>query len=78
MPSYTVDFTTTASVTVKVEADDPDSAIDFAYDEMPAEICAQCSGWGRNWSKEEGEYEVDAVYGADGKKVWGDTTEGTT
>lgn len=80
MPQYTVDFTATTSVTVKVEADDPESAVDLAYDGLPQGICAKCSGWRQDWTKEEGVYEADSAYDADGIRVWGDgadSTEGT-
>lgn len=46
---------------VRIPADTPEedreqAAYDAAYDAL-GEICASCGGWGRNWSKDEGEYE---------------------
>lgn len=32
-----------------------DQILDIAYEEMPGGICAQCSGWDRNWSLEIGD-----------------------
>lgn len=65
MAKYRVYFTTTASLSVDVEVDDDltgedahDAAIDRAYDEMPSDMCAQCSGWRTPWSREFGEWEV--------------------
>lgn len=78
MPQYQVDFTAITSVIIKVEADDPDSAVDLAYDEVPQGICAQCSGWRQDWSKDEGQYEAAAVYDADDKQVWGEGTPDST
>jgi len=59
MPKYRVYLTTTASATVYVEAENPDDAIDLAYEEGPAGICAHCSGWGQNWSVDLGEWGTD-------------------
>ena len=58
MPKYSVDFETSVSVTITVEADDEDAAIDKAYDEIPSSVCAQCSGWGQKWSLDLGEFEL--------------------
>lgn len=69
MPKYRVFFATTASLSVEVELDDEEierhggdaksAAIEKAYDAMPGDICAQCSGWGRNYSLELGEFEIE-------------------
>ena len=58
MTVYYVDFTTTASLSVKVEADDAEAAIDAAYDELPGGVCAPCSGWGQAWVLDLGDWEV--------------------
>mgnify|MGYP000184366729 CR=1 FL=1 len=58
MPTYSVNFETTASVTITVEAEDEDAAVDLAYDEIPSSVCAQCSGWGQKWSLDLGEFEL--------------------
>ena len=71
MPQYQVHFLTTMSVTVRVDADNPESAIDAAYDEAPGGICTQCSGWGQPWSRDaDGDLEPDAVTDKTGAKVW--------
>lgn len=69
---YRVYFTGTADLTVTVDVNDPEAAIEQAYDEMPSGLCAQCSGWGRTWSRDwPEEVEVYAVDDADGKQVVG-------
>jgi hypothetical protein len=72
MTKYTVYLETGLEVGVKVEAADADEAIDKAYDERPGSICAQCSGWGQNWTKSEGdELEPNCVVDdATGETVW--------
>lgn len=60
MPKYRVYLQTSASMTVTVEAEDPDAALDAAYEEAPGGVCAQCSGWGKNWSLDLGEWESDS------------------
>ena len=59
MSRYRVGMSTIANITVTVEADSPKDAIEKAYDELPGSICAQCSGWGQNWSLDMGEWEPD-------------------
>lgn len=65
MAKYRVYLDTTISVSMTVEVDDNldedaarAQAIEKAFQEGTPSICAQCSGWGRSWSKDEGEYEV--------------------
>lgn len=45
MPMYEVQLAKTLWATIKVEADDEESAMEAALDDAPR-ICAQCSGWG--------------------------------
>jgi hypothetical protein len=54
MPKYRVSLSTNAWVTVTVEADNAEAAIEEAYQDAP-NLCAQCSGWGRNFSLELGD-----------------------
>jgi hypothetical protein len=55
MPKYIVWFTTVASTSISVEAENKEAAIDAAYEcEFPT-ICAQCSGWGRDFNLELGD-----------------------
>lgn len=71
MSEYSVYFTQTVGVTVSVEADDIEDAIERAYDEAPGSICAQCSGWGRSWDRDEdGELKLIAVSDESGNEVW--------
>lgn len=78
MPKYTVYLQTVITVGIEVEADDPDAAVEKAYETAPREICAQCSGWREKWTKSEGEYEANSVYDADDKQVWGEGTPDST
>jgi hypothetical protein len=67
MPKYQVAMHATIGLYVTVEADSEEAAINAAYEEAPGDICAQCSGWGQSWSKEESDYEVDEDEVFDGK-----------
>jgi hypothetical protein len=59
MPKYRVYLQTVASLTVEVEAEDQDAALDAAYQEAPGGVCAQCSGWGQPWSLDfGGEWDI--------------------
>ncbi len=58
-------LTTTASLTITVnvpddlDADDArEAAIEKAFEEMPRDICGQCTGWRTPWSRELGEWEI--------------------
>ncbi len=62
MPKYRVYLQTVASVSVQVEAEDPDEALDAAYGQVPREVCAQCSGWGKSYSLDLGEWESDPKF----------------
>ena len=63
---YTVNFSQVVSVTVTVDADDVEQAIEAAHDEAPTGVCAQCSGWGQHWSRDDdGELNVESVYHGD-------------
>lgn len=73
MTRYTVHFTKIESVSVHVDADDPQAAIEAAYDEAPADVCAQCSGWHQTWTRESGdELTAESVWhDGDNQQVWG-------
>lgn len=76
MTEYRVYLKTWTDVAMTVEADDPDEAIDKAMEDMPRSICAQCSGWGQKWSRDEGEYEpYEVADAASGETVWRDKVE---
>lgn len=60
MKKYQVSFEEGSWLTVYVEYPDdaePDDIdiIEKAYEEMPGDICAHCSGWGKNWSRNLGD-----------------------
>ena len=56
MAKYTVLLTTWANAAVTVETDetDPDLILEEAWQNTPV-VCAQCAGWGREWSLEVGD-----------------------
>jgi len=68
MTKYRVFLTTTASLSVNVEIDDAkmdedearEAAIEEAHQEAPSGVCAQCSGWGRSWGLDLGEWEAES------------------
>ena len=80
---YTVYFPVYSEYAITVTAD-PDSyadeeemvdaLIEAGYDNMPGDICAQCSGWGRGWHLEFSADGVESHYINDeeGKTIWGD------
>jgi hypothetical protein len=58
VPKYRLYYETVASTYVEVEAEDADAAVDKAWDEAEfPQLCAQCSGWGRSYSLDLGEWE---------------------
>lgn len=58
--TYRIYFTQTASCSVEVEADDLESAVDLAYEQVPIGVCAHCSGWGGRVGIDlGGEWEAD-------------------
>lgn len=70
MPEYRVIFIAGADIVVKVEADDPDAALNAAEEELPGSLCFQCSGYRQAWSRDEGDFEPWIVEDAEGKEVW--------
>lgn len=56
MAKYTVPLTTWANATVTVETDstDPEEIAQLAWENTP-DICANCGGWGRDFSLEIGD-----------------------
>ena len=72
MSKFKVYFPTGGEIGVTVDAEDYEEAIDKAYDVLPeATLCAQCSGWRRQWSRDESDdKEAAYVFDATGKQVW--------
>jgi hypothetical protein len=60
MPRFYVHMQMPLSTTIEVEAANEEAAIAAAFrsDQMPSGICAQCSGWGRPFSVDEGEWDL--------------------
>lgn len=57
---YRVWFSSVASSSVVVEADDASEAREKAEGEFPhPSICAKCAGWGEKYSMDLGEWELD-------------------
>lgn len=72
MSRYDIYLNAGASLAVHVEADDLESAVEAAYRQAPSGVCAQCSGWGRPYSIDIGEWELDEDgYAVDGEYVDG-------
>lgn len=71
MAEFRIFFNTTASTSVAVEADDFDTAVDLAWEEVPTNVCAHCSGWGGGPGIElAGEWDPDeTVYVRDGEFI---------
>lgn len=70
MPRFACYYTTTASTTVYVEADDIDDATDKADKADLPTICAQCSGWNNPPGIDIGEWEpADEKYGPNIEQV---------
>jgi len=69
MPEFTVHMTMVVSTGVTVEADNPDAAIDAAYNsrEMPGTMGHQAFG---DASVDESEWEPASVSDATGEEVW--------
>jgi hypothetical protein len=61
MPFYRVEFRGSSWYQTTVEADNKESAEDLAADNIES-ICAICSGWGREYSREEDDcWEVQEI-----------------
>jgi hypothetical protein len=66
MAKYRVMLIRADSLSIEVEADSEEAAVEEAFDEAPREMCAQCGGWGQKWGIDEGEWlTVDEWHGAD-------------
>jgi hypothetical protein len=72
VPEYTVILRSTQWAYIRVEADDPQAAIEAAHDHGVPEMCAQCTGWGQDWTREadEDEWTETTVTDAAGIDVW--------
>jgi hypothetical protein len=76
--TYTVHLSQVVSIAVRVEAEDEEAAIELGFEKTPAGICANCSGWGQSWSRDDsGEVEFDCVIEnqsgeivSDSKELW--------
>lgn len=68
MPTYRVVLSSVLSTSIDVEAGDEGEAMDLALEGAPSDICAQCSGWGREWDVDQGEWDIAREY-QDGRLV---------
>lgn len=69
MSEYKVWFTQSASTAMTVEAEDPDAAIDAAYDHgLPSGLCHRCACE----FDMSGDWEPDVVEDSGGNEVWPD------
>lgn len=76
MPEFTVYLSKGTEISVRVQAEDVDEAIEKAFDADVHGICAQCSGWGKKWSRDESDdMEPVSVFDADGNTVWEASSE---
>ncbi len=50
MPEFTVRFQPSADLSIRVQAEDAETAIDKAYKEKPSDLCHQCAGYRRAYS----------------------------
>ena len=57
MTKYQVNLEATVGFCITVEADSPDDAVEAAFEQTPS-LCAQCSGWGRNYELDLSEWDV--------------------
>jgi hypothetical protein len=73
MPKYSVSLMTTLSLSITVEAENEEAAREEAYQEAPG-ICAQCSGWGRKYGMDIGEWTAPEDFFDD----WTEETYGPT
>lgn len=62
MPKFRINYLATASTSITVEAEDEAEAFDLADRADLSGICAQCSGWGRTYSLDLGEWGPDEEY----------------
>lgn len=67
MAKHVVPLNGYASATVTVETDetDPEKIVELALQQGPPGVCAQCGGWGRDFSLDIGD-EWEPSYREDG------------
>lgn len=70
MPKYAVTLETIANVTIEVDAEDESDAFEKAFEEVPSEVCAQCSGWGNGYSLDLGEWDIPKADDGKGEAEW--------
>lgn len=55
MATYRVQIPKVIWLSIRVESDDEEAAIEEAFQEAPG-LCAQCTGWRTNWSIDEDDW----------------------
>jgi hypothetical protein len=74
---YNVNLIAAVNLSVTVEADNEDAALEAAMDQAPG-LCGHCTGWGqKTWCLELGEYETLEEFFGDRYKpdLYGKTVE---
>lgn len=66
MSEYTVYFSQSVGAVERVEADDPEDAIDKTWDNLPHSLCHQCACE----FDLAGDWEPDIVVDENNKEVW--------
>lgn len=63
MPKFRVYLTRTDTFSMTIEAEDQESALDEALEvaSEEADLCAQDTGWGREWGVDASEWEEESV-----------------
>ena len=76
MPEFTVRFQPSADLSIRVQAEDAETAIDKAYEEKPSDLCHQCAGYRRAYSLdvEFNDIEPYQVTDADGNTLMSEPT----
>lgn len=79
MSPYVVHLVQPVEISVHVDADSPEAAIEAAHEQGVSGICAHCSGWGQEWSRDDDvALEEVAVFDQRGEQVWSrDEQEGS-
>lgn len=71
MPEFLVRFMPNADLTIRVEADDDEAAVQKAHEHVPS-LCIQCTGYKRKYSLDVMFEDMEAYEVADenGEPVW--------
>lgn len=76
MSRFRVSLVRVDSTSVVVEAEDEEAALAAAFEEDLPSLCAQCSGWGRDVTVDEGEWTTASELWPDDKSPDVELTDG--